>query len=1340
MGFSRRLKDTLRRLRDLLDLPSVAENPDKEAEGWREEARELCYDLEDAIFKSSVTSRSSSADEQAALDQLMQRAMAALSEFNNLPLREIDCVDPVEDQVDASFLVGLEDPTNKIMELLDLPEKSDCIGHKVVSIVGLRGSGKSTLAAQVFDKIAEKFHCKARVFVTQKPNVKGILINLLREFGGKGDNLDHLHDLTLLRLIQEHVQDKRFLVLAEDICDENTWMVISSAFLHNNSGGRIIMTTRINDIASLGDNVYHICPLSEENSKLLLLRRLLGSEVCPSNMEDPLEKILEKCGGLPLAIIAMSAVLKKENSPDHWKKSYNVMDSADTEDSIKSMRRKLSVDYYELPHQLRICLLYLSIFPARHEIKRKRLVHGWIAQGLVQAKYGENVAEQATGYFNELININWIEPVNIKNDGQARACRVHNAILDFILYKSAEENFVTLLGSAENKEKKMHNLSIQNMQDVTQLGEVSHVRSLVIFGHFKQLSSPLKSDVLRVLDLENCKPVADGSGDGNEPLVDASSLLQLRYLSIRAAGINGPREEEIAKMQHLETLDLRESRLGQAQQLDITALQELVLLLVDSETTLKAEIENLKALEEVKYVSVSKHSEEFLKQLGQLAKLRVLGIHLDAGETLDELKKALALVSSLHKLGNSRLRSLYIDGNWDISLNLSSNGDSGQPTLPSLQKLKIQKWCYFNEVPTWIASLNNLETLRLGVSQMMQDKLAILGALPCLVDLFLDILEVHREEIIFEELTGFQYLKCLGISCRTRVKVTFDRKSVPCLEYLKLHIDIRDDMIPEGGKFVLGIEHLPSLTTFDVLIYCIRKTDPVVKDVKDAMQKEAGDSVTIEFAEKPERTDTDEGALMSQVLEKFENLMKDQIQKLEVAQIDVKELHGLLQDARCSLMMLLDDENPKHQVKKWTNTVRELCYRVDHSLSVDLLESRLQQLSSSIKEMERLLSNRTYEIQPAEDDRAKYHAKPGERARPHCLRRLPSLAMAAPAPDRAAPTVGRGMDMHDSDRYELVRDMGSGKRLMRDRRTQELVAVKYIERGEKIDENVQREILNHRTMRHPNIIRFKEVILTPTHLAIVTEYASGGKLFERIRKNVRFSEDEARYFFQQLITVVSYCHSMQVYHRDLKLENTLLDGSDAPRLKICEFGYSKFSVLHSQPTLTVGTPSYIAPEFLLKKEYDGKIADVWSCGVTLYVMLVGAYPFEDPEEPKNFRKTIQRILNVQYSIPDNVNISPECRHLISRIFCGDPATRITIPEICNHCWFLKNLPADLMDDDSISSQCEEPDEPMQTTDQIVQILTEATIPPACSRSIYVDDDLDDLDVDSDSSGEITFAL
>ncbi len=115
----------------------------------------------------------------------------------------------------------------------------------------------------------------------------------------------------------------------------------------------------------------------------------------------------------------------------------------------------------------------------------------------------------------------------------------------------------------------------------------------------------------------------------------------------------------------------------------------------------------------------------------------------------------------------------------------------------------------------------------------------------------------------------------------------------------------------------------------------------------------------------------------------------------------------------------------------------------------------------------------------------------------------------------------------------------------------------------------------------------------------------------------------------------------------------------------------------SQPKSTVGTPAYIAPEVLSRKQYDGEIADVWSCGVTLYVMLVGAYPFEDSTDPRNFRKTIQRIMNVKYKFPDNLHLSRECLDIIGRIFVANPASRITIAQIKQHPWFLRNLPDEL---------------------------------------------------------------
>ncbi|KAA3462919.1 serine/threonine-protein kinase SRK2B [Gossypium australe] len=275
------------------------------------------------------------------------------------------------------------------------------------------------------------------------------------------------------------------------------------------------------------------------------------------------------------------------------------------------------------------------------------------------------------------------------------------------------------------------------------------------------------------------------------------------------------------------------------------------------------------------------------------------------------------------------------------------------------------------------------------------------------------------------------------------------------------------------------------------------------------------------------------------------------------------------------------------------------------------------------------------------------------------------------------------------DKYELVKDIGSGNfgvaRLMRNKETKELQIGNLLHFNfEQIDENVAREIINHRSLRHPNIIRFKE----------------------------------ARYFFQQLISGVSYCHAMQICHRDLKLENTLLDGSPAPRLKICDFGYSKSSLLHSRPKSTVGTPAYIAPEVLSRREYDGKMADVWSCGVTLYVMLVGAYPFEDQEDPKNFRKTISRIMSVQYKIPDYVHISQDCRHLLSRIFVASPSRRISIKDIKSHPWFLKNLPRELTEAAQAAYyRKENPTFSLQSVDEIMKIVEEAKVAPRVSRSI-----------------------
>ena len=300
-----------------------------------------------------------------------------------------------------------------------------------------------------------------------------------------------------------------------------------------------------------------------------------------------------------------------------------------------------------------------------------------------------------------------------------------------------------------------------------------------------------------------------------------------------------------------------------------------------------------------------------------------------------------------------------------------------------------------------------------------------------------------------------------------------------------------------------------------------------------------------------------------------------------------------------------------------------------------------------------------------------------------------------------------------------LRSLNSGTfgfvELCADRATGQQVAIKFIERGDKVTKYVEREILNHRVLLHPHVVQFKEVFLTPRYLAIAMEYVPGGDMFEYVVRKGGLKESEARWFFQQLIVGVDYLHRMGVASRDIKLENTLLDGSPRPLLKICDFGYSKHEKFQSAPGSRVGTPAYLAPEVIMTTKgqtYDGKVADIWSCGVMLYVMLAGAYPFERPEDKhdtQKLQKMIQRILRVEYDIPATVKASKELRDLLAHILVADPAARARISDIQAHPWYQKDLPPGVAEmNDNLPS----PGPGVQSVEEITRIVAAAQAPPA----------------------------
>ncbi|XP_020575322.1 CBL-interacting protein kinase 18-like [Phalaenopsis equestris] len=258
-------------------------------------------------------------------------------------------------------------------------------------------------------------------------------------------------------------------------------------------------------------------------------------------------------------------------------------------------------------------------------------------------------------------------------------------------------------------------------------------------------------------------------------------------------------------------------------------------------------------------------------------------------------------------------------------------------------------------------------------------------------------------------------------------------------------------------------------------------------------------------------------------------------------------------------------------------------------------------------------------------------------------------------------------------KYEIGRMLGKGTfakvYYARNINTAQTVAIKMIDKEKVLKiglmDQIKREISVMRLMNHPNIVDLYEVMATKNKIYFVMECMKGGELFNKVAKG-KLKEDVARKFFQQLITAVEFCHSRGVYHRDLKLENLLLDENG--NLKVSDFGFSTLIDSKRQDLLlhtTCGTPAYVAPEVISRKGYDGAKADIWSCGVILYVLLAGYLPFRDANLMVMYRKIGKAEFKCPHWFP------PEVRRLLSKILDPNPTRRISIEKIMDHPWFQK---------------------------------------------------------------------
>ncbi|KAL0382202.1 UNVERIFIED_CONTAM: CBL-interacting protein kinase [Sesamum calycinum] len=242
-------------------------------------------------------------------------------------------------------------------------------------------------------------------------------------------------------------------------------------------------------------------------------------------------------------------------------------------------------------------------------------------------------------------------------------------------------------------------------------------------------------------------------------------------------------------------------------------------------------------------------------------------------------------------------------------------------------------------------------------------------------------------------------------------------------------------------------------------------------------------------------------------------------------------------------------------------------------------------------------------------------------------------------------------------KYEVGRLLGKGTFAKvyygKNLQTGESVAIKVIDKEKVLKvgliNQTKREIAVMRLIKHQNVMQLHEVMATKTKIYFVIEFAKGGELFNKVKKG-KLKENTARKYFQQLISAVSFCHNRGVYHRDLKPENLLLDENGS--LKVSDFGLSALSDSKRQDGLlhtTCGTPAYVAPEVIGRKGYDGAKADIWSCGVILFVLLTGYLPFHDPNLIEMYRK----ISRAEYKCPPWLSPQKGYDSKATRIKTGD---------------------------------------------------------------------------------------
>ncbi|XP_073125212.1 putative late blight resistance protein homolog R1B-23 [Henckelia pumila] len=346
-------------------------------------------------------------------------------------------------------MVGFDEDLIQIMETLTGDESN----LQILSVVGMGGIGKTTLAKNVFDNplIVQHFDVQAWVTISQQYSVHEILLGLLKDIGvlaGEGKEITQSSYGELGLFLYRSLFGRRYFIVMDDIWSTEVWDDIKRFFPDNNNGSRVVVTTRLSNVA---DNFQSCAPhrlhfLDEVNSWTLFCDKVFEPDSCTPELEEVGKTIVRNCRGLPLAIVAIGGLLAKVSGKvEDWESVANDTFTAVNMGDNGNCSEILSLSYKYLPVCLKPCFLYMAIFPEDCEISISRLVKIWVAEGILKPIRSRSLEEIAEDNLKDLIDRNLIQVHDYGSSNKIKTCTIHDLLRDLCLREAEKEKFLRVV-------------------------------------------------------------------------------------------------------------------------------------------------------------------------------------------------------------------------------------------------------------------------------------------------------------------------------------------------------------------------------------------------------------------------------------------------------------------------------------------------------------------------------------------------------------------------------------------------------------------------------------------------------------------------------------------------------------------------------------------------------------------------------------------------------------------------------------------------------------------------------------------------------------------------------